>query len=221
METNGKGIFYGVIGVATLIVAIIGATFAYFTASGGSDDTITGQTATASSVSVAVAPVYPTVESGKQLGTGRMVPLDSTADMTKALAADSPCIDDNGYVACQVYKITVSNQNNDPVLATTELQLTVGSIANMKWQLMNAEGNAVDSEFTAIDSHAAASTVKASDTVNGMGSNDYYVVIWLENNGDQTTTDSGKTFTGTVTSNVVSSDGTNLSQLQATFTAQG
>ena len=33
MENNGRGIFYGVIGVATLIVAIIGATFAYFSAS--------------------------------------------------------------------------------------------------------------------------------------------------------------------------------------------
>ena len=29
-NNNGKGIFYGVIGVATLVVAIIGATFAYF-----------------------------------------------------------------------------------------------------------------------------------------------------------------------------------------------
>jgi len=33
MENNkGRGIFYGVIGVATLVVAIIGATFAYFSA---------------------------------------------------------------------------------------------------------------------------------------------------------------------------------------------
>ena len=30
---SGQGIFYGVIGVATLVVAIIGATFAYFSAS--------------------------------------------------------------------------------------------------------------------------------------------------------------------------------------------
>lgn len=32
-NNNGRGIFYGVIGVATLVVAIIGATFAYFSAS--------------------------------------------------------------------------------------------------------------------------------------------------------------------------------------------
>ena len=31
-RNNGRGIFYGVIGVATLVVAIIGATFAYFSA---------------------------------------------------------------------------------------------------------------------------------------------------------------------------------------------
>ena len=31
-NNNGRGIFYGVMGVATLVVAIVGATFAYFTA---------------------------------------------------------------------------------------------------------------------------------------------------------------------------------------------
>ena len=45
---NGKGIFYGVIGVATLIVAIIGATFAYFTATTASGQYLTGTAATAS-----------------------------------------------------------------------------------------------------------------------------------------------------------------------------
>ena len=49
---NGQGIFYGVIGVATLVVAIIGATFAYFSAavttnyrndiSGGTLDSLAG-----------------------------------------------------------------------------------------------------------------------------------------------------------------------------------
>jgi len=45
MENNGKGIFYGVIGVATLIVAIIGATFAFFSASiDAEDDEFKGET---------------------------------------------------------------------------------------------------------------------------------------------------------------------------------
>ena len=39
-NNNGRGIFYGVIGVATLVVAIIGATFAYFTATATNNNTI-------------------------------------------------------------------------------------------------------------------------------------------------------------------------------------
>lgn len=37
-NNNGRGVFYGVIGVATLIVAIIGATFAYFAAQTNTED---------------------------------------------------------------------------------------------------------------------------------------------------------------------------------------
>ena len=40
-NNGGKGLFYGVIGVATLIVAIIGATFAWFTATAAGDKTTT------------------------------------------------------------------------------------------------------------------------------------------------------------------------------------
>ena len=34
---NGQGIFYGVIGVATLVVAIVGATFSFFSATANSN----------------------------------------------------------------------------------------------------------------------------------------------------------------------------------------
>ena len=47
MNNNGRGIFSGIIGVATLIVAIIGATFAYFTANSTSSQYVTGTAATA------------------------------------------------------------------------------------------------------------------------------------------------------------------------------
>ena len=55
-NNNGRGIFYGVMGVATLVVAIIGATFAFFSASNVDPNTTTvqGQTATAASVTLSV-----------------------------------------------------------------------------------------------------------------------------------------------------------------------
>ena len=45
---NGRGIFYGVIGVATLVVAIIGATFAYFSATAVSNNAVNVGTTTVS-----------------------------------------------------------------------------------------------------------------------------------------------------------------------------
>ena len=45
MEENnrkGSGVFYAVVGVATLVVAIIGATFAFFSASATNDSDVTG-----------------------------------------------------------------------------------------------------------------------------------------------------------------------------------
>ena len=43
-NNNGKGMFYGVLAVATLVVAIIGATFANFSATDTDDSTFKGRT---------------------------------------------------------------------------------------------------------------------------------------------------------------------------------
>lgn len=223
MENNGKGIFYGVIGVATLIVAIIGATFAYFTASAPSNDNvIKGQTATAASMSLAVDQVLPADDSGKQADAGRIVPLADT-DLETALKRG--CVDSNGYVACQVYEVTVSNDTTggDPVRTATSVQLTnMGTIANLKWQRLTAlatsENANVDSDFTAVTTHGAATELKANTTGVVNGTPDvYYFVVWLSDNNDQTTSDAGKTFGGTVSLNMVNADGTQAGTIQATF----
>ena len=59
MENNSrKGIFYGLVGVATLVVAIIGATYAYFSVTQTSEDYLYGKAATAGlNVNVDVAPL--------------------------------------------------------------------------------------------------------------------------------------------------------------------
>ena len=53
-NNNGRGLFYGVIGVATLIVAIIGATFAYFSvnASITNNNGISGDTVNVSDTTI-------------------------------------------------------------------------------------------------------------------------------------------------------------------------
>lgn len=189
MEENnrkGPGVFYAVMGVATLVVAIIGATFAYFSATTDADtETIGGQTASAASIELDVQQVYPT--SGDLKSTnGRIIPLESgeenaeNADpafstetqMATALASD--CVS-KGYVACQVYSVNVKNGGSDPVKATPMIKLNYEAVVsengeetvtrtftNLRWQKLNAtagEGTtsfALDNGFDAVKNHETA-----------------------------------------------------------------
>lgn len=136
-NNNGKGIFYGVIGVATLIVAIIGATFAYFTATTQSGQYVTGTAATASlAVSVQRMTGYSLGEGAESATAAKftMVPqldkglsqaiVGTTVDGVNGAGAwgtkieggststtphNTACIDDNGSLVCSIYKITVQN----------------------------------------------------------------------------------------------------------------
>ena len=241
MEENnrkGPGVFYAVVGVATLIVAIIGATFAYFSATIESDtETVTGQTATAATVSLAVEQVYPTLESGKQGIGGRMIPL-TDSDLATAVSAANSCIDKNGYVACQVYQVTLTNEEgSDTVMANVSVQLTtLDGIENMRWQRLT-DVNTVDAEFDAVEDHSEAVvlgddlTLTGSKTVDEEGNKNTvveYFVVWLhnttdavegDNSGNQTETDAGRLFKGTVSASMLDLEGNPVGKLQATFAA--
>ena len=115
-NNNGKGIFYGVIGVATLIVAIIGATFAYFSATTASTEYVQGAAATASlGVHVDRLTTYSAGEGVDSADAAKyvMVPqLDvglSQAIRGSEVTSNVPCIDANGSLVCSIYKITVQN----------------------------------------------------------------------------------------------------------------
>jgi len=119
-NNNGRGIFYGVIGVATLVVAMIGATFAYFSASISTAENALG--ATAANI---------TLELSNQVTTGiksNLIPVDETNDGfadntyvgilpgdtdTPADGVNNPkaknCIDDDGNEFCSVYTFTIKN----------------------------------------------------------------------------------------------------------------
>lgn len=165
-KNKGRGIFYGVIGVATLVVAIIGATFAYFTATAGNNNTITGNMASVS-LGIAVNKVT-TVDQTK----GGMIPM-SNGMVEQAISGDgttkSICVDDNGNAVCQIYKITVTNNSTAGVFVDGYVALTGGSgvpsdyttwkqgvSTTMRWaqvfctdQAEGADGNSVSSCSTA------------------------------------------------------------------------
>lgn len=110
---NGRGIFLGVVSVATLIVAIIGATFAYFSASVSTNynNAITG--GTLDNLSSAFSLTVDRVPLGTAVSGDALVPTDISesvkTDIEAALKAH--CVDD-GYTGCHLYKITANSSTS-------------------------------------------------------------------------------------------------------------
>lgn len=113
-QDNGRGMFYAIIGVATLVVTIIGATFAYLTATTNSD--VNAVTATGAKIALG----YTDVKTGLKQN---LIPIDTdltqfakdtftnTAGVTYSFSGigANDCRDVNGNNICSVYQFTISN----------------------------------------------------------------------------------------------------------------
>ena len=150
-RNNGRGIFYGVIGVATLVVAIIGATFAYFTASASNNNIIKGNMATVQ-LSLAVEKVVK-VDEVKE----GMIPMSNGMVEEAVNNADNDvCVDDNGNAVCQVYKITITNSSSAGQFVDGYVSLRYGSGA--------------PTDFTNyINTAKFVNATKTADITNGVG----------------------------------------------------
>lgn len=135
-----KGIFFGIIGVLTLIIAIIGASFAYFSINARSRD---------NAVRVQAASVQIVYDDGQDLELNNLIPstqevaletqrralageqYDSDNDGTK----DAPyeiCKDDKGYRVCGIYDFTLTNKSVNPVdvMATVQAKELTAAVTD-------------------------------------------------------------------------------------------
>ena len=213
MEENrkGPGVFYAVVGVATLVVAIIGATFAYFSASTTNKTDVTGSTASGASLSMAITRV-------SDAGTAaNMIPM-LTTDLQKGVTGteSKSCIDANGNTVCQVYKITVTNGSADIGINVKGTMNLTSTAKNMKWQVLT-DAKTVNADATTV-AQGTAGTIVDNQALTASGTHDFYLVIWLdETNAAQDADDAGKTFNGTVTFNGVNADGSESKGITAKF----
>ena len=131
MENNGKGmsIFYGVIGVATLIITIIGATFAYFSASINSAE----NAATAQGATLKLA--FDEDASGHK---ENLIPIDVTLPEFNTGpfvgAGENDCKDINGNFICSVYEFTIENPSDSPAAQRVygSIKPSVNTFSNFK-----------------------------------------------------------------------------------------
>lgn len=122
MEKEDKrGIFFGVIGVLTLIVAIIGASFAYFSINATSRDDALEVTAASVKIkyldgdSVAMKNLIPSEQNIALETYRRAVAGEQYEDTGKGMVDYQVCKDDKGYTVCGYYDFELQNNGEQAV----------------------------------------------------------------------------------------------------------
>ena len=231
MEDNkkGNGIFLGIVGVATLIVAIIGASFAYFSAQASSAEGAVNLTAYEFNASLSMREVYSS--------NAKLIPVDPDGEVANAITPNDTnllyalnvaksCNDTAGYRICALYEVTVENGGATPLTLAGNIVTTSNEAAD---QNHSAFSNLTYSPVTKSgETYSIGTATTMNQTVDGTTSigtinvpaNDSvvtYVLIYLNENGDQSA-EMGATYTGKI---VYASTAGTGSQLTGTFTIGG
>ena len=157
IDNKGRDIFFGLVALATLIVAIVGATLAYFSVMASSNEGAIN--ATAATVSI-------TYKDGQQVTTqaDKLIPIDFDKlqgiyernikglepKEIEELSSNNLCVDDSAaeYQVCSVYRFTVKSDNSREVTARlnseengfTYLNYAIYDITNGKWVDLTVNG---------------------------------------------------------------------------------
>lgn len=167
-----RGIFLGIIGVLTLIVAIIGASFAYFSVNARSkEDAVTVQAAT-------VQIVY---DDGQELNLQELIPSKKSIALEtqrRAMAEETYgeeqyyelCKDDNNYTVCGVYDFTLTNNGENAVdvnmtVVPTALGENEHGFQNLKFVFFDISD--VPTEHDALVAAAAGGTQNGTQIYEG------------------------------------------------------
>jgi len=151
-DNRGKDIFYGIVAIATLIVAIIGATLAYFSVTASSNEGAINATAAIVSIEY---------NDGQQVTAQANELIPATLDVVQKvyeskvatltpedLTTENVCIDRNDRQVCSAYRFTVRSDVERTITATlnnehngfTYLSYAVYDITNGIWLELNDEG---------------------------------------------------------------------------------
>lgn len=214
MEENRKGsTLYVVLGVATLVVAIIGATFAFFSASvnAGGDKIQGGTSSVGGALSINVDRVLFGAESDE---TGEayknLVPAQLTVSNEGVAKAVNKKCEASGYTGCHLYKITATSSQD---LASADILLhsfkVEGAVDVAAWKFIVFTGTETTDEESKTTTYSVTNIVtgETAESFNGNaknvptvevpsvgyninkevtfneGTKVYYLLIYLESNG--------------------------------------
>ncbi len=206
MEKEDKrGIFFGVIGVLTLIVAIIGASFAYFSINAQSEeDALTVQAATVQIVyndgeSVAIQDIIPSTE--------EIALRAYTRAQGEGSSSYTPCIDDNNRTVCGVYEFTLTNEGTNAVNVTAKVTPTALDVEGGEVGFSNLNFimyDITDDEESGSELHRGTMSYSefnlfaSEQSISGESTAKYRLFVWLNEAGADNDPEQGAIFKGTV-----------------------
>ena len=210
---NGSFI-YAIIGVCTLVVAIVGSTYAYLTASISNNTVVTGEASMNSAGVAANNALSLNVTKLSTGANGSLIPISvgsNTTNLNNAAKgwtgsaigtswnANYACKDKNGYTVCQIYSVTVTSN----LKQIQNIKLGITSLAGT--ESTNNTPNIDVVKMTNTTTVAAITSIKGSDTgltsatsiaSQGTSSTFYFMVFIRETGSGQ---DDNGSFSGTIT----------------------
>jgi len=196
---------YMIIFLFVFFLFSIGASYAYFAYQTENDSVIAGN----------IISIDAELTVNRIVGTNEnMVPLINEAlpNAINGTGSGTPCVDSQGNLSCQVYKISLINKGSrlKNVKGTIELYAQTGTgnvYQNLKWRELTDTTTVKDgSVINGMEKSVLVNnlTVQSKETLT------WYIAVWIsEIDGDQRNTDKGE-FGGTVTFEAVSKTSTDF-----------
>ena len=216
MKNISKNKIYMIFGIIILLIAIAGSAYAYYSATASAS--IGGTVAGSANLDLKVEKI----STG---ATGNLIPVDNdTTTLTKAVIGEGNtsydnskrCIDKNGYSACQIYKITLTNKSSVSVSVDGGVTLSGDNTPNIECAKMD-DINTVSSN----SSCKGNKTLAKNYTMDANASAIYYIMVYIKNiNSAQTDTGdfSGTVFFNASNGNKIESDFNTIETVADTIT---
>lgn len=173
MEKNGNKILLTVIGIAVLVVATIGATFAYFSATGGTAT----QNVTTGELKVAATSSLADGVSIKPTTWASATDADSDTDIAKVGLS---VVTDGTTITTGKYDIKLTTTG---IALNTDANLEGGALSDVKWALYDNDDKTTEvakGDFTSGNvTNKALNTSKISVPA-GTNTDNYTLYIWIE-----------------------------------------
>ena len=184
---------YMIAGIILLIISIAGSAYSYYSLVGVNEDSVYGTASGSASMNLKVEKV----STG---AIGSLIPVDNdTTTLTKAAVGEANtnfednkrCIDKNGYAACQIYKVTLTNKSSIDLVVSGGVSLTGDETPNIECAIMNDINTVADNT-----SCRGTKTLANNYTIKANESKVYYIMVYVKNL-NKVQTDTGE-FTGTI-----------------------